>query len=416
MAKISVITPTNSVEWFLQAKKSLLWQTEQDWEWIVLFNGNAWHSSDDPRIKCIPTQVGLPNVGALKREACTHVTSPYCVEFDHDDELDRTCLEKVLKAFAENDVVFVYSDGAHVRSDGTPVEYRGINGWSQKTMKFHGEKEEELVVNERPLLLPQNVSRIWFAPDHVRAWKMDAYVLSGGHQSHLRVCDDQDLMARLWKFSGGRFYHIPECLYKYRVHGDNTYLVHNAEIQSLCHELHDANIEDMAFVYWRRQGLGTIDLGGAISKPAGWTSCDTHDADIIADLTGEWPFKDDSVGIFRAHDIIEHLPNIIHTMNEAYRCLCHGGILSIEVPSTDGRGAFADPSHVSFFNQTSWRYYCDSESQKYIRHLGIKCRFQLIRSVTYYPNQWCRDNKVDYCRAHLVAIKDGPRLHGLIEI
>jgi hypothetical protein len=415
MAKISVITPTNSVHWYRQAKRSLLWQTLADWEWIVLWNGGAFEESDDPRIKCVVSQVGLASVGALKREACTHVSSPYCVEFDHDDELDRECLGKVLKAFEETGKVFVFSDGAHVRLDGTAVAYGPDYGWTQKRMLFHGEKPEMLLVNERPLLLPQNVSRIWFAPDHVRAWEMEAYVRVNGHQSALSVCDDQDLMMRLWNYSGGDFHHIHECLYKSLNHGQNTQTVRNAEIQKLTVELHDAGIESMALAWARKQGLEAIDLGGGISKPNGWKSCDTHDSDIIANLDGTWPFVEGSVGVFRAHHVIEHLSDPIHTMNEAWRCLCHGGLFLIEVPSTDGRGAFQDPTHRSFWNQNSASYFAGHRA-KYIRHAGYKGRFQVIRNLTHTDEKWMKDEKIPCCRIHLAAIKGGARLHGLVDM
>lgn len=414
--KISVITPTNSVEWYNKAKQSMLRQTLSDWEWIVLWNGNVFEESDDPRIKCVPTQVGIPNVGALKREACTYVTSPYCVEFDHDDELSRDCLEKVLKAFEETKAIFVYSDTAHVRSDGSFEKYGADYGWKVKASVFHGEKDENVFVHESPALLPQNVSRIWYAPDHVRAWNMTAYVMANGHNASQKICDDQDLMARFYKMAPNGFHYIPECLYKYRIHGQNTWLKNNQEIQTTCLQMHDANIHDMALAYGRSKSLGCYDLGGGISCPAGWTSVDVHDAEVNADLNQKWPFKDNSVAVFRAHDFIEHVKDQIHVMNEAYRCLAHGGLFLIEVPSTDGRGAFQDPSHVSFWNENSFWYYTREQQQRYIRHLGINAKFQAVRLVTYFPSQWHQENKIPYVRAHLAAIKQGPRLTGLIEV
>src|SRR5207249_8177182 len=40
--------------------------------------------------------------------------------------------------------------------------------------------------------------------------------------------------------------------------------------------------------------------------------------DQIADLRFAWPWADSSIEFIRAHDIIEHLPDRIHTMNEAW--------------------------------------------------------------------------------------------------
>ena len=45
--------------------------------------------------------------------------------------------------------------------------------------------------------------------------------------------------------------------------------------------------------------------------------------DLAADLRQPWPWPESSVGFVRAWDIIEHLPDKIHTMNELWRV--HGG-------------------------------------------------------------------------------------------
>jgi len=79
--------------------------------------------------------------------------------------------------------------------------------------------------------------------------------------------------------------------------------------------------------------------------------------DCVVDLEGPWPWASDSVDFIQANDLVEHLRDPIHTMNEAWRVLRVGGIFHILVPSTDGRGAFQDPTHVSFWNPNSFFYY-----------------------------------------------------------
>lgn len=412
--KISVITPTNSLRWFHEAKHSLLWQTLQDWEWIVVFNGGVFEQDPDPRIKCVRSAMDLPNVGALKREACLYAKAPFIVEFDHDDQLDRRALELVLNAFETSDAAFVYSNGAHVFDDGKPKTFGPEYGWKTKPMLFNGEKPQPLIGHEAPALLPQNISRIWFAPDHIRAWRADAYWAAGGHSAKHTVCDDLDLMARLYLVSGGKFRHIDACLYRYLVHGNNTWLKNQEAITAATWQMHDRNIENLALCHWRPTHR-CIDLGGGIDSPAGWEACDTHDAPVKADLNEPWPFADSSVGVFRAHDIIEHLRSPIHTMNEAWRCLTHGGLYLVEVPSTDGRGAFQDPTHVSFWNSNSFWYYTRAQQQRYVEHAGVRCKFQVVRMLNYFPSEWHRTHNIPYVKAHLAAVKDGPTLHGLSE-
>lgn len=90
----------------------------------------------------------------------------------------------------------------------------------------------------------------------------------------------------------------------------------------------------------------------------GYICVDIVNADVIADLNDRWPFEDNSIEYIRAYDALEHLKDPIHTMNEAYRVLKEGGVFEIFVPSTDGRGAWQDPSHISYYNQNSFWYYC----------------------------------------------------------
>jgi len=120
-------------------------------------------------------------------------------------------------------------------------------------------------------------------------------------------------------------------------------------------------------------------------------------------LNKKWPFKDSSVGLIRANDIIEHLKDPVNIMNEAYRILVDGGWFLIEVPSTDGRGAYQDPSHVSQWNSNSFWYYTDRKYAKYVP--AIKGRFQVQRMLNYNPTEFHKQNYICYTRTHLTAIK-----------
>ena len=126
-----------------------------------------------------------------------------------------------------------------------------------------------------------------------------------------------------------------------------------------------------------------IDLGCGINKPEGFVGVDIYPGlgvDIVADISKEFPFSDSSIDELRAHDIIEHLPDRINTMNEIWRVCKHGAKVDIRVPSTDGRGAFQDPTHISFWNINSFLYYCN-EYPAYLelcRRYGFKGEFSAI--------------------------------------
>jgi len=141
----------------------------------------------------------------------------------------------------------------------------------------------------------------------------------------------------------------------------------------------------------------------------GFETVDLHNADIQCDLNGRWPFEDSSVGVIRAMDIFEHLTDSVHTMRECYRVLAPGGWVFAQVPSTDGRGAFQDPTHRSFWNENSWLYFCHQNWAKYI---GTPVRFQAPRVFTTNKDE----RQVCWTIAHLISMKDGYRPPGKIEI
>lgn len=124
-----------------------------------------------------------------------------------------------------------------------------------------------------------------------------------------------------------------------------------------------------------------LNLGCSDRHLAGYVNVDlVEPADQIADLNLEWPWEDSSIDEIVAHDCIEHLRDKIHTMNEAWRVLRHGGLLDIIVPTTDGRGADQDPTHVSRWNRNSFWYYTDKDNcrERFGKAYGIRARFEVV--------------------------------------
>ncbi len=104
--------------------------------------------------------------------------------------------------------------------------------------------------------------------------------------------------------------------------------------------------------------------------------------DLVADLSLRWPWEDSSVDYVQAYDIFEHLPSKIQTMNECYRVLRPGGNLDLFVPTTDGRGAFQDPTHVSFWTPNDLFYWCDQYAEwiRFHEAYGITARFRIVHT------------------------------------
>jgi SAM-dependent methyltransferase len=206
-----------------------------------------------------------------------------------------------------------------------------------------------------------------------------------------------------------KFHFINEALYVYRVHGDNAWLRWNKEIQEGVYPLYFKYIDKMVLKWSSNNGLLSLDLGGRLNCPDGYKSVDLKNADIVVDLNERWPFPDNSVGVVRAFDVLEHLKDPLHTMKELYRVLTPGGYAFIQVPSTDGRGAFQDPTHVSFWNENSFLYYTNRDFAAYI---DTPVRFQAIRLFTTEKN----DRGVCWVTVHLLKLTDGVRVPGEVVI
>jgi glycosyltransferase involved in cell wall biosynthesis len=402
---ISILTPVHpaSSKWIGETYESLAQQTFVDWEWVVLVNGGlaGVEIPADTRVRVVDGPVDGPGVGALKRLAASYARGDVLVELDADDLLVPHALERVAEAFADPSVGFVYSNAAaFYDADRSPVEaYSAAYGWQRRDFAWGGQTLNEMVAWPAS---PHMLRNIWWAPDHVRAWRTGVYVGLGGHDAGLVVGDDHDLCCRTYLALGSRgIRHIDECLYVYRVHGQNTHLTLNGEVQEQSLRNYLRYSRDMAVRWARDEGLSLLDLGGRFGRWDGFTTVDLLDADVTTNLNGRWPFADNSVGVIKAHHIFEHLKDPVWTMNEAFRVLAPGGWLFVEVPSTDGRGAWQDPTHVSFWNENSIRYYTTEQHGQYIRP-AWRGRFQNARTVTYDP---FGDPTVPVVQADLIALK-----------
>jgi SAM-dependent methyltransferase len=149
-------------------------------------------------------------------------------------------------------------------------------------------------------------------------------------------------------------------------------------------------------------GCSTILLPGFLNVDL-WEPPGATDATFLrVDLRHPWPWPDSSAALIRAHDIAEHLPDKRHTMNEAWRVLRPGGQLDLVVPTTDGRGAFQDPTHVSFWTPNDLFYFAAgvAERERFGEAYGIRARFRVIKQEhREYPH------RVWKLTAHLEAVK-----------
>ena len=139
-------------------------------------------------------------------------------------------------------------------------------------------------------------------------------------------------------------------------------------------------------------------------------------ADQVADLAGPWPWPDSSVDEALAYDVIEHIGDgqswdfrlvygdhgqpekrpapqrhplgRIHFMNELHRVLKPGARATIETPDASrGVGYFQDPTHVSPWCQSTFRYFEHGAfaHTRLAKSYGITAAFRIIEMSELGP-------------------------------
>ena len=418
--KFSIITPEHDTKttYLLDLYDSIKDQTYTDWEWILYLNGQCQpcHIPDqirnDPKVVIHVAQEPQSKfIGHIKNRAFKLGTGDVLVEVDHDDMITPDCLQELYTAFQDESVGFVYSDNAVLHMENKFIPYNSDYGWTHRTFDWKG---EELIAMDSWEPSSQALGYIWFSPDHVRAWRTSEYHRIGGYDENYEYCDDHDLCMRT--YMNMKMVRIPKVLYIYRITGvNNSLTTKNAEIQVKTKELFRERIRTLAETEAKQRNLLCVDIGGGLNPYPGYITVDLREgSDYVCDLNDGIPLPDNSVFVLNASYIIEHLHDKTKIMAEIHRVLAHGGWAFIEVPSTDGRGAFQDPTHVSYWNENCFLYYTDAYLANFIDNKDI--RFMEFRRETYFPNEWMKQMDSCVTTAWLVAVKEGPRLPGILRI
>ncbi len=430
--KFAIITPSHYPRYLEDAWNSIKAQellNGSHVEWIILANGpktdqvvaevrrlqQITHSehrlgADVTLTISIHASKRTGGIGAIKHEAFMlnyddRTPGDILVELDHDDMLAPGALVAIeTVAKANPNAGFFYSDTADMPRPDPDKPMR----WMPCGWQFYQHTDFGMIARQfKPSAAA--MATILFAPNHLRAWRHDVYWKLGGHDPRLNVCDDHDLLVRTYLET--EMVHIPQPLYRQRVHYGNTWPTRQAEIDTKTREIGNANLENLILREAKLRKLPVFDLGAASSPREGWKTVDLQGSvDVRVDLRQPWPWPDNSVFAFRAQDFLEHLPDKMHTMSEIHRCLVPGGWLLSSTPSTDGRGAFQDPTHVSYWNSNSFWYWTRPDQMRYINNKDVL--FSTAKLENGFPSDWHKLHEIPYVTAHLIALKpgyEGPR-------
>lgn len=107
--------------------------------------------------------------------------------------------------------------------------------------------------------------------------------------------------------------------------------------------------------------LKVLDVGCGIRKYPGAVGVDRNpgsNADVLCDLDlFPYPFRTSCFDQVRAVHVIEHVADVIRTMEEFHRLLRPGGEVFIVTPHYTDFSSFCDPTHRWHLNSFSFRYF-----------------------------------------------------------
>lgn len=106
-----------------------------------------------------------------------------------------------------------------------------------------------------------------------------------------------------------------------------------------------------------------VDLGCGGAKPGGFIGIDRYPlngVDIVADLDKALPLADDSVDLVLASHSLEHVGDLLKTMEEIHRVCRHGAQVCIVAPYHQQHLNLANPYHRQVFNEHTPRFWTSS--------------------------------------------------------
>lgn len=100
----------------------------------------------------------------------------------------------------------------------------------------------------------------------------------------------------------------------------------------------------------------------------------TH-PDVVHDLNVRpWPFPPDRFDLVVAQDVLEHLDDVVKTMEEVHRVCRPGAVVELVVPHFSSSNAFTDPTHRHFFSLFSFDYFTEGHDLAFY----TEGRFQVV--------------------------------------
>jgi SAM-dependent methyltransferase len=118
-----------------------------------------------------------------------------------------------------------------------------------------------------------------------------------------------------------------------------------------------------------------------------------HDLDVFP-----WPFEDNSFESIYCFDVLEHLRDIVKTMEEVHRISENGAHIHIATPHFSCANSYTDPTHIHhlgyffldyFTGENQWDFYTKARFKKIRSHLHFYGRYKNLH-ISWLANRFPR--------------------------
>ena len=109
--------------------------------------------------------------------------------------------------------------------------------------------------------------------------------------------------------------------------------------------------------------------------------------DVVHDLEQfPWPFADNSFDVIVAHAVLEHVPDVVRTMEEIHRVGSSGGRFICSVPYFRSVDSANDPTHAHQFTAASMDYFLGDNNAR-AQYCYTPRRFNKVAFWFGWPRQ-----------------------------
>jgi SAM-dependent methyltransferase len=170
-----------------------------------------------------------------------------------------------------------------------------------------------------------------------------------------------------------------------------------------------------------KQNLKTLDIGCGTRKRPGSIGLDINplsNADVIHDLAiFPYPLEENSFDEVYLDNVLEHLDNVIKTIEEIHRICRKDALVKVIVPYFRSRWAFIDPTHRHYFTVDSFSYFDpDSPISRVYPYSLVRFRIERIIFneniptrmgkwlIKWFANRW--PNRYERFLGHIFPLDD----------